>query len=71
MIWGVRITAARGNLVAVCGFYSFFEERNKEGSCVLSVASEQSSSDVLSFGANERTKENIHPSQALPYMEEM
>ena len=48
MIWGVRITAARGNLVAVCGFYSFFEERNKEGS-------------VLSFGANERTKENIHP----------
>jgi len=31
MIWGVRITAARGNLVAVCGFYSFFEERNKEG----------------------------------------
>lgn len=28
--------------------YSFFEERNKEGY-------------VLSFGANERTKENIHP----------
>jgi len=38
--------------------YSFFEERNKEGY-------------VLSFGANERTKENIHPSQALPCMEEM
>jgi hypothetical protein len=35
--------------------YSFFEERNKEGY-------------VLSFGANERTKENIHPHQASPYM---
>ena len=49
-----RITAVvRKGAMAVCGLYSFFEERNKEGF-------------VLSFGANERTKENIHPHQGLP-----
>jgi len=37
----------------------------------LSSFRKEAKGNVLSFGAKERTKENIHPHHASPYMERM